>query len=299
MRELEAKREQTPSKVFARVHADYTNRLNAVAEQLRQHAKSMQQHAGNLMAKLRELEATSKKLEDDLAESQIRRQVGELSANEFDSFSKKAQREIARLEDDQERIADDLNRIRHMLGGRRASADEEEDRPRTSQDFDELEFLQSVVGTNTPAAMPVPRATPSSAPQAPTIARPAAPAPAPSATSGPVKTLPPQPAPAPSATSGPVKTLPPQPALPPVLTQPIGAQLMGNQPETPEAPAQRPSSPLSGAEPRQPTPPDGPLAIRASGALEQPKTLKCAECGSMNFPSEWYCERCGAELAAI
>ncbi len=37
---------------------------------------------------------------------------------------------------------------------------------------------------------------------------------------------------------------------------------------------------------------------------EQPKkgaakTLKCAECGAMNLPTEWYCERCGAELAAL
>jgi hypothetical protein len=29
------------------------------------------------------------------------------------------------------------------------------------------------------------------------------------------------------------------------------------------------------------------------------KTLKCAECGAMNLPTEWYCERCGAELAAL
>ncbi|HEV8612755.1 MAG TPA: hypothetical protein VGQ73_04530, partial [Gemmatimonadales bacterium] len=29
------------------------------------------------------------------------------------------------------------------------------------------------------------------------------------------------------------------------------------------------------------------------------KTLKCAECGSLNRPTEWYCERCGAELAAL
>jgi len=29
------------------------------------------------------------------------------------------------------------------------------------------------------------------------------------------------------------------------------------------------------------------------------KTLKCTECGSMNRPTEWYCERCGAELAAL
>ncbi len=29
------------------------------------------------------------------------------------------------------------------------------------------------------------------------------------------------------------------------------------------------------------------------------KTLKCVECGVMNRPTEWYCESCGAELAAI
>lgn len=29
------------------------------------------------------------------------------------------------------------------------------------------------------------------------------------------------------------------------------------------------------------------------------KTLKCTECGAMNRPTEWYCERCGAELAAV
>jgi len=32
---------------------------------------------------------------------------------------------------------------------------------------------------------------------------------------------------------------------------------------------------------------------------EASKTLKCPECGTMNMPTEWYCERCGAELAAL
>jgi hypothetical protein len=41
-----------------------------------------------------------------------------------------------------------------------------------------------------------------------------------------------------------------------------------------------------------------------SDNTEQPKkgaakTLKCGECGAMNLPTEWYCERCGAELAAL
>jgi hypothetical protein len=29
------------------------------------------------------------------------------------------------------------------------------------------------------------------------------------------------------------------------------------------------------------------------------KTLVCMECGANNLPTEWYCERCGAELAAV
>ncbi len=29
------------------------------------------------------------------------------------------------------------------------------------------------------------------------------------------------------------------------------------------------------------------------------KTLKCGECGTLNRPTEWYCEQCGAELAAL
>lgn len=45
-------------------------------------------------------------------------------------------------------------------------------------------------------------------------------------------------------------------------------------------------------------PPAGPQV----GSIEDPtakKTLKCQECGAMNRPTEWYCERCGAELAAV
>ncbi|HET9066763.1 MAG TPA: hypothetical protein VFN22_13165 [Gemmatimonadales bacterium] len=29
-----------------------------------------------------------------------------------------------------------------------------------------------------------------------------------------------------------------------------------------------------------------------------PRTLRCGECGAMNRPLEWYCEKCGAELTA-
>jgi len=39
-----------------------------------------------------------------------------------------------------------------------------------------------------------------------------------------------------------------------------------------------------------------PAPSKASGVA---KTLKCGECGTLNRPTEWYCERCGAELAGV
>lgn len=36
-----------------------------------------------------------------------------------------------------------------------------------------------------------------------------------------------------------------------------------------------------------------------ASSSSQAKTLKCGECGTLNRPTEWYCERCGAELAAL
>jgi rRNA maturation endonuclease Nob1 len=40
---------------------------------------------------------------------------------------------------------------------------------------------------------------------------------------------------------------------------------------------------------------------QGGGAAEHSpqNTLRCTECGTMNSPTEWYCERCGGELAAL
>lgn len=52
------------------------------------------------------------------------------------------------------------------------------------------------------------------------------------------------------------------------------------------------------------TPGGSPTAVSPLDREDRPsttvaKTLKCGECGSLNRPTEWYCERCGAELAAL
>jgi hypothetical protein len=43
---------------------------------------------------------------------------------------------------------------------------------------------------------------------------------------------------------------------------------------------------------------NNPLSLKSSGPKDV-KTLKCRECGAMNDPTEWYCERCGAELSGL
>jgi TolA-binding protein len=47
------------------------------------------------------------------------------------------------------------------------------------------------------------------------------------------------------------------------------------------------------------TPPSVPKSGGQDPRSEQHKTLKCPECGAANYPTEWYCERCGGELATM
>ena len=42
-----------------------------------------------------------------------------------------------------------------------------------------------------------------------------------------------------------------------------------------------------------------PTTYPAAGMPDQEKSLRCPDCGAMNYPTEWYCEKCGGELAAL
>ena len=78
------------------------------------------------------------------------------------------------------------------------------------------------------------------------------------------------------------------PAAPPAAAPSGRGRASGGFTRTPEPPAAEPPP-----EPKAPT--VDPAKDRGSAQ----KTLKCAECGTLNRPTEWYCERCGAELAAL
>ena len=296
--ELEAKKESTPAKVFDRVRQDYLTRLQAVMDQLKEHTAVLQAHAANLVAKLRELEASEQEITDELAETELRAQVGEITEAEWEATSRKAQREVAKLKENQEVIADDLIRIRDILSDGGDEDVDEEELPRTSADFDELEFLKSVVGghAGTPASnpkIPAPAPKPATPPSAPAVRKtPSAGAVAATKAADVVAPATARPTPANTATSG--------GSAAPSAPRPSGASAAPAVPAAPAA-STAATTPTPPAEPKKPAEqprPDNALGLRSSD-VDEKKTLKCAECGSMNYPSEWYCERCGAELTVV
>ncbi len=257
--DLEAKRSSTPQHVFDRVKADYSLRLEGVLDKLREHTSAMREHSENLTRKLEELEESEQNLLDEKAENALRAEVGELSASEWESFSRKAERTIAKLQEDQEVIAADLERIRELLGSvdeTPKSAGAAAPAP-TKKDMDELEFLKSVVGTTPPGSV--------AAPTAP-VEKPAETKPEPR----------PEPAPEAAAKAAVREPLIAKPVTGPVILPKAGQESLASRVTA-----------------------NNPIVLKNTGAQDTPKTLKCAECGSMNYPSEWYCERCGAELANI
>jgi hypothetical protein len=319
LRELEKGGSSKPAHVVAKVRTDYTAKLTDVTERLKANNDVLTKHANELTAKLQKLEASEKQIVDEHAEAEIRKQVGELSDVDWELSSKKAESALMKIKQEQQVAAADINRIREILGG--VSATESLAKPAP---VDELAFLKSVVGgasQKMPAAAP-PAPRPSSGAVAPRT----------SAETPVARTSTPTPAP---RTSVAKPVVPPEPPAPPPIPKPswIEPDPMSVS-STPAASSPTPSSsatPVGGIRPvARPSPPkeqliakpqsdikinarnsdetpmassvpDGDIQLKAKGGGQSlaKKTLKCAECGTLNTPSEWYCERCGAELTQL
>lgn len=171
-----------------------------------------------------------------------------------------------------------------------------------SRAFDELAFLKSVTDV---------RDSGRTAARSDAAAAPAPPAQAPSASD--VRARPSTPAMVQGIARVPT---PSAPSAVPLAEAPHGrstapARRMATPPEPTRA-APEPVREAPPPPPPAPRPSRAEEAARAESAAreaipsflrdvpnEQVKTLKCQECGTMNYPTEWYCERCGGELASM
>lgn len=333
---LEARRSETPKHVFTRVHADYTARLESVVQSLVKHSDGLRAELTVLTTRIATLDEQQHRARDERAEAELRAHVGELTDNAWKEVVAASDALIASLAAQHAAAEEDLRRTRELLAdaerpptpvpapapiaaeppapgpvaetkataaptsakpapGRPApapvsdsaegaahvpSAESRSTEGAASPDaaakpgegsFDELAFLQSVVDVSNGTDSKSPPAK--SAPFRPTGSAPAA---------------------APAS--------PPQPAAP--RREPFVARKPEPRPEDRIQKQGEGTAPL--IQPKQGN--RGSLAANISGnnpivlkdkPSESAKTLKCAECGAMNYPTEWYCERCGAELASL
>jgi len=318
--QLDARRGSTPPHVFERVRGDYGARLNKVLDQLAGRATELQETAGTLAERVAALYADETALRDERAEAELRASVGEFTEEHAREVMQRCDEAISSLGSERASVGAELGRVQEIL----AVAVRPPTPPAGEVQIVPIESLAPE-----PVAAPIVPA-PVVAPQAAVPAPPPAVAP---------PAPPPQPAPsrpAPASfdelaflNSVVDRPAPPQPAME-AHAAPPAADLRAEAPARREAPrasmvdtmdveAPAPPSPApsrrnaaptpvltstplvakEGQEPNSTLTPGSIPAFLKDVPTEQIKTLKCQECGTMNYPTEWYCERCGGELAAM
>jgi hypothetical protein len=302
--QLDARRGTTPPHVFDRVRGDYADRLNNVLDQLAGRATELQATAGTLAERVAALYADETTLRDERAEAELRAAVGEFTLDHAREVMQRCDEAIATLGAERATVGAELGRVQEIL----AVAVRPPTPPAGEASIVPIESL----------APPAP--SPAAPAPAPIAAAPAAPAPSPAPVQAPSR-----PAPASSfdelaflqsvvdKPAAPMKADMP-PTAPESRPAPAAARAPIVEPMDIEVPVVAPSrrnaaptpvltsAPLvekEGHDANSTLTPGSIPAFLKDVPTEQIKTLKCQECGTMNYPTEWYCERCGGELAAM
>lgn len=288
-----------PERVRERVRADYQGRLDAVTEALRAHRSTIAERLAADRSEQQELIANATATREALAEAELRFAVGEFAVDRF--------------EQERTRYASDLESYEISLDALVARISQHEDL--------EAQLMAAPTAAATTPAEPPAREEPEPLPD-PAIAvsdlaaetsAPMFPEEDPAADGGedflsvfsPVAEaeLPPAASPPPLPPPGGEGT--PLSFTPSGAVPPIGMPAT----DTPRFSPPRASAP-------SPTPRSGPAEMFVGGMVPQleeearqpsaveaqeavARTVRCGECGAMNRPLEWYCEKCGAELTAV
>lgn len=268
---LDASGDKAPAAVRQKVRADYESRLRGVIDRLRGHSTTIAEELQRHQASRSDLDGRRRGAEEELAEAEVRYAVGEFTEDEWTRIREESERRLTGLRDQLQSVGGEITRLA------------------------EVQALISAAPKRSEAAPAAQAPAPAAPPKEEMIER-----------------SPPPP--------------PPPPAAEPAPVEPAAAQRMPKPPRPQPEPAH--AAPAESDElaflksvadeERKPSGsrrsnPGAAAPVQASRAVETPaapssgkagapgvaKTLKCAECGTLNRPTEWYCERCGAELAGI
>lgn len=288
---LEAKREAAPEHVLERVREDYIGRLDRVVGEIRGHSEELQLSISTLSSRLVEVAREEDTRREGLQEAELRAAVGEYEPEQWHSLKSDAEAALEKIAADRESLDSQLSELRS------------------------IQKLSEASGPAPTSPSPAPAET-RAAPAPPAEAQPRPTEPATAAVPIVAKSQPDAAASAPQSgghragTAADARVPVEQPKA---ASQPAPST-NSSAPPTPATPAgeRLPLEPVaeaassfagSGQRPRgTKSPPGGVAAVRAKSEAvrtDAAKTLKCPECGTANYPTEWYCERCGGELATM
>jgi hypothetical protein len=247
--------------VRQRVRGDYQSRLDAVMEQLRARGAAISEELERQHASQAEIDRERRAAEDALAEAEVRHSVGEYDEKEWKRLSEQSRREIEELRTRLRSIGAEITRLSEIQA--QISA------PRSGPTSNASQPASSA---------PPPRTSrPEVVEQAPLVTH--------VAESFDETHAPTAPTAQPGSTGVPEDEL----AFLKSVSDDEPSRLGSRRVSNPNM-----AAPSIAVTPKPPEPSTAPKA--ASGVA---KTLKCGECGTLNRPTEWYCERCGAELAGV
>ena len=248
-----------PDAVRQRVRADYEARLRGVMDELRSHGDTISADLERFRAAEADLARHEAAAQERIAEAEIRHAVGEFEESKWQEIREEASRGLNEARTELTEVRAEIARLAEVQGLISAPAAVARAAPAPAEP---QEFEPVIVENPEPPAAPAPAAT---VPQAAPRFVPKAPGTAESAAP-------------PGDELAFLKSVTGSEAASTVKARPSGGQPAPTEPAAPAAAA--------------------PAAAKAA-PNQQAKTLKCAECGTLNRPTEWYCERCGAELAAL
>ncbi len=315
---LEARRATTPAHVYTRVHDDYSRRLAGVVDQLSAHADGLRAELDALGGRLHALDAEQQQARDERAEGELRAHVGELTPEAWEEMEMASDIQLEELSTRRAALERELGSARELLSGaERPAANAEGGSTDTLAPVGEPEVATSGPARDEDEASPHVPATV----DAPDLFAPTAL----DAVTAPMEVS--------AAVIAAEQQL-----IDSEASGGNTLGMLGVLVNTPAGPMDRPpadepdeatrrdsfsmrahddgivnlsdesSTGLDGSAPSLGRGSEAPLAEHVSGnrpivlrskSAEASKTLKCSECASMNYPTEWYCERCGAELASL
>lgn len=268
-----ASKSDVPVHVLEKVRSDYTGRLRTVLQAFSVHTPSLETALAEYQARDASLSAQEKTCRDEHAEGELRHMVGEYDSEQWDQVRVGHEALLGRLATERQGIASELGNVQRSL----AATAEAAQRARTLGEPAAPSMVAARDESPTPAILAAMSESPAP-PLSPSTFRPTPPSP-------------------------PQELMDRRTQLDDLgflrsTPRPMAPRDNGSEAQavlstaTASRSAEQPVLRIV-----QDTP--APVAAVTPTSSDAAKTLRCAECGTMNYATEWYCERCGGELAVL